>query len=431
MKTKYDVIVAGGGFTGVAAAIAAARGGCEVLLLEESNSLGGSATRGLVNPFMPYFTPIHPKEGETRKYLSRGIFEEITHRVAQLTKEVHGEDAKYTTQPYNTFSEEYLKVVLNRMVTEAGVKVLFHTSVIGANADNGKLSSIIIYNASGVTTLEAESFIDCTGDADLATQAGFPFHLGRDSDHLCQPMTLCFRVGDVDIPRFNAFRPQMQALYKEWQAAGKIKNIRENVLVFSTISDTVLHFNTTRVVKLNPTDAEDISKAEMLAREQVWEMFIFLREAVQGCENCQLLSTAMQIGVRESRMIEGEYTLTKDDLLECRKFEDGIATCNYDIDIHNPEGTGTSHYYFAPHTYYNIPYRCLIPKGAVNLLVAGRCISSDHDAQASYRIMPTVCNLGEAAGEAAALAHELGCSTRDVPTNELRARLVANGAVVD
>ena len=431
MKNTYDVIVAGGGFTGVAAALAAARGGSDVLLLEETNALGGAACRALVTPFMPHFTPIHPKNGQAQKMLSAGIFAEICQHLQEMTVKTHGEHNRAARIPMWEFSEEYLKVLLNRMVTEAGVKVLFHTSVISAQEKDGEIESITVFSGSVTETLFAKTYIDCTGDADLAVLAGFPYQLGRDGDHLCQPMTLCFRLGDVDIPKFNASREHMQKAYKEWQAAGKLRNIRENVLVFHTISDTVLHFNTTRVVKYNPTDPEDVSRAEMEAREQVWEMFLFFRECVDGCQNATLLSTAMQIGVRESRMIKGEYKLTKDDLLACRKFEDGIAACNYEIDIHNPEGSGTSHYFFPDGDYYTIPYRSLIPKDAKNLLVAGRCISSDHEAQASYRIMPVVCTLGEAAGEAAALAKDSGCFARDVSTDVLRQRLRQKGAVVD
>lgn len=429
---QHEVIVAGGGFTGVAAAIAATRQGLSVLLLEETNALGGAASRCLVNPFMPYWTPIYPKEGEQRKTLSDGIFTQICKNLIALTKSIHGENAKYTTLPMNTFSEEYLKIVLNRMLSEAKVDTLFHTSVVAVKQEDGKVTSLTVSNADGLTELQADCFIDCTGDADVAHLAGFPCHLGRESDHLCQPMTLCFRVGDVDRDKFNGdARRLMQKLYKERKADGRIKNVREDVLLFSTISDSVIHFNTTRVVKMNPTSAEDVTKAEIEAREQVLEMFLFLRECVPGFENAHLLSTAMHIGVRESRMIDGEYTITQEDLLACRRFEDGIAACNYDIDIHNPEGSGTSHYYFPPHEYYTIPYRALIPKNAKNLLVAGRCISSTHEAQASYRIMPVVCTLGEAAGVAAGVAVKSGCSVMDADVSKIRAILRENGAVVD
>ena len=145
-------------------------------------------------------------------------------------------------------------------------------------------------------------------------------------------------------------------------------------------------------------------------------------------ENSFLMSTAQEIGVRESRMIVGEYVLIEQDCRNFTKFEDGVAACNYDIDIHNPEGTGTSHYYFGPGEYYNIPYRCLIPKGAENMLVAGRCISSDHGAQASYRIMPTVTTLGEAAGAAISIAKRAGVTTREVDVKLLQETLKKKGA---
>lgn len=428
---KFDVIVAGGGFAGVAAAIAAAREDARVLLIESSNCLGGAAATCLVNPFMPFYTP-HNKRDPDSQMLSAGIFDEICDRLVEITKELDGEDAPYAKKPLSTFNEEYLKIVLNRMVTEAGVELLYHTNVVGAKRDGDKVASVIVSNVSGLYEIGADYFIDCTGNADLSVLAGYSAHLGRESDHLCQPMTLCFRVGDVDIETFNRNKATMQEKYKELQAAGEIKNIRENVLFFHTTSNRVLHFNTTRIVKRNPVDADDVTAAEIEVREQVYEMFRFLKKYVPGCRNARLLSTAMNIGVRESRMIDGEYVLTQEDLVGCRHFEDGIAACNYDIDIHNPEGSGTSHYYFAPHTYYTIPYRCLIPKGSVNLLTAGRCISSTHEAQASYRIMPVVCTLGEAAGVAVAQAKKAGnCCVRDLDVEGLRVALRSKGAVVD
>jgi hypothetical protein len=203
------------------------------------------------------------------------------------------------------------------------------------------------------------------------------------------------------------------------------------VLIFRTLVDDILHFNTTRVVKLDPTNAEDVTRAEIIAREQVFEMYNFLRENFEEFAESTLISTGMQIGVRESRMIDGEYTLTKEDLLSCARFEDSIAVCNYDIDIHSPDGSGTSHYYFPKGEYYTIPYRCLIPKNAENLLVAGRCVSATHDAQASLRIMPTCATLGEAAGVAAVLSLLNNARVRDVDIANLKEILKTNGAKVD
>ena len=220
----------------------------------------------------------------------------------------------------------------------------------------------------------------------------------------------------------------MNRLYDEFKESGKIKNPREDILAFVVPIDGIIHFNTTRIVKKCPTNAEDITMAEIEAREQAFELFEFLKENFDVFKNAQMLMTASEVGVRESRMIEGDYILTQEDLVSCRKFDDSIAVGNYDIDIHNPEGSGTSHYFFKPGEYYTIPYRCLIPKNTENLLVAGRCISSTHEAQASYRIMPICCTLGQAAGTAAAVAKESMCSVRDIDVSKVQNILKENGA---
>jgi hypothetical protein len=244
-------------------------------------------------------------------------------------------------------------------------------------------------------------------------------------------MTTCFRVANVDVPRFMEEKPRLQELYKEKQKNGEITNPRENILVFKYVVDGVLHFNTTRVIKLNPTDPFDVTRAEIIAREQVFEMMKFLRENTESFRNAELVNVASDIGVRESRMINGEYVLTGKDLVDCKVFDDSIALGNYDIDIHNPSGAGTSHYYFPEGQYYTIPYRSLIPKGISNMLVAGRCISCDHEAQASIRIMPIVCTLGEAAGVAVSVAKQQDTfDMTQVNVSELQKRLIENGAVI-
>ena len=239
MKEKYDVIVCGGGFAGCAAAIAAARGGASVLLIEKSGFLSGAAGNCNINPFMPFSTKINGKSVN----LSAGIFEEITAELARLNG--------FRNKDGAIFSNELLKLVLDRMMIKSGADVLFHT-----------------------------------------------------------------------------------------------------------------------------------------------------------------------------------YIATADDIKACTKFGDGIAACNYDIDIHDPTGGGTSHYYFKEGTYYTIPYRCLLPQGTDNLLVAGRCISGTHEAQASFRIMPVCCTLGEAAGTAAAIAKEDNCRVDEVDINKLKNTLKKNGAFI-
>lgn len=241
-------------------------------------------------------------------------------------------------------------------------------------------------------------------------------------------MTLCFRLANVDMDKFRRNREKINPLYQQLQAEGKIRNPRENVLIFFHPVKNMLHFNTTRVVKLNPTDPFHLTRAEMEAREQMFEMFAFLKENIEGFENADIAFSAPQIGVRESRMIDGEHLLTEEELKDCTKFDDAIAAGNYDIDIHNPEGAGTSHYYFGDGEYYTIPYRSLLPKNADNLLVAGRCISSTHEAQASYRIMPIVTTLGQAAGVAAAVSLKQNVLPKEADIREIQRILRENGA---
>jgi hypothetical protein len=277
--------------------------------------------------------------------------------------------------------------------------------------------------------ITARIYIDCTGDGDLAALAGCKFDMGDENGN-CQPMTLCFRLGNVDVESFFASRERLKIAHQQSLEAGELINPRENILVFKTPIKNVLHFNTTRVVRKNPTSPEEVTEAEVLARQQVYEIYEFMKKHADGLEDSFLMMTAAEIGVRESRMIVGDYVLTEQDCRSCARFDDAIAACNYDIDIHNPEGTGTSHYYFPAGEYYTIPYRSLIPKAAENLLVAGRCISSDHGAQASYRIMPVVCCIGEAAGEAIALAVKNRCSVRKIDVKELQDALKKNGAFI-
>lgn len=419
MKNKYDLIVAGGGFAGVAAAIEASRKGLRVLLIEKYNCLGGAAANCLVMPFMKYFTK-NPQTGETIM-LAGDLFLEIINEMRKIGG-IH-ENGKI-------FDEEILKLVLNRMCAQCGVCILFNTTVINVTKQDCRIVSVTAWGKSKKLELYADYFVDATGDAELSVLAGCGYRVGRAEDGLCQPMTLCFRVGNIDMLRFRESRAMINPLYKQFRQQGRIKNPREDVLLFHTMHDGVIHFNTTRVVKHDPTDPADVTKAELLAREQVFEVHSFLKENIPGFENSYVLSTALQIGIRESRMVEGEYVLTQEDLKSLARFEDAIAVANYDIDIHNPEGTGTSHYYFEDGTWYQIPYRCLLPKGCENLLVAGRCISSTHEAQASYRIMPFCAELGQAAGAAVSVAVKNNTTLRGVDIRELQSILRNEGFVL-
>lgn len=418
MKQHYDLVVAGGGLTGVAAAVAAKRHGVrDVLLIERYGFLGGMATAGLVNPFMTYFKSKSPYTEENQ--LIFGIFQEILDELDKLG------GLKYKA----VFDAEIMKLVLNRMIQKAGVDVLLHTFVEAVNKDSeSTVDSIRVANKSGVYNIEGSMFIDCTGDADIAYMAGVPCKKGRDEDGFAQPMTMCFRVAGVDRSKMP-HRDEINRLYREAVSRGEIHNPREDVLFFDTMQPDVIHFNTTRIVMKDATDAEQLTQAELEVREQCWEMFYFLKKYVPGFENSYFQVSAPQIGVRESRRIVGKYVLTGEDVLSARKFDDSICYFAYNIDIHNPSGTGTVLKSLDEGEYYGIPYRCLLPLNIENLLVAGRPISSTHEAHSSLRVMPACTAMGQAAGTAAAIAIKAGIQPSDVDVQALREQLMADGAI--
>ncbi len=409
----YDLIVAGGGLSGVAAAVSAAREGLAVLLIERAGCLGGAMSNCQVYPFMK-----NSLKDPERTPLSCGIFVEMIER-----------GKAYDPSSTDTrFKPEYFKLLLDDMVTEAGVEVLFHSSVCGLQTEGRRLLCVEIATACEKLVAKADFFIDATGDGNLFTLAGCAFQLGRESDGFCQPMTTCFRLSGVDIALFRKDIARLNELYQEARKEGRIQNPREDILWFDGIGEGVLHFNTTRIIKHDPTNIFDLSHAEMQARRQIYEMVNFLKAHSEAFAHSTLVAIASDIGVRESRKLRGMHVLTAEELKELTPFEDSIALGSYDIDIHNPTGSGTSHYYFKPGEYYRIPYRVLLPREYDNLLVAGRCVSVTHEAQASIRIMPICACLGEAAGTAAAIAHHTNTNAHTLDIKNLQEKLAAHGA---
>jgi hypothetical protein len=425
LAAQADVAVLGGGPAGLCAAVAAAQEGADVVLIERYGFLGGMATAGLVNPFMAFQTASLGADAlnapQDLKLVNGGLLQVIIQRLA----EAGGYEARE-----QAFDPETFKHVAQETVLEAGVRLRLHTSLIGALAEEGRVRLAGLASKSGLEAVAAEVFIDATGDADLAAWAGAEYEQGRPEDGLCQPMTLNFRVGGVDPDRIPS-RDEINARYVAAKERGEIANPRENVLWFYTTRRGELHFNTTRVVGKQATEAGDLTAAEIEARRQVQQMVAFLRREIPGFGGAYLLATATQIGMRESRRVMGDYLLTAEDVLTARDFSDGVARGCYPVDIHNPAGTGTVIQPVPPGRSYAIPYRCLTPAGFENLLVAGRPISADHAAHSSLRVMPIAMNLGEAAGVAAAQALPHRGHTRAVDVAVLRRRLRERGAVVD
>jgi hypothetical protein len=381
-----------------------------VLLVERYGFLGGMATTALVQPYMKY------NAGDT--IIIRGLFEEFLDILRE--KGAILDDRKH-------FDAEPMKWLLDRFVLDSGADILLHTRAIGVLKKDSTIKAVRVFHKGGIEDLSADIFIDSTGDGDIAAWAGARIEIGRDQDHACQPMTTSFRMAHVDVSRIPD-STEINRLYDEAKVRGEVKNPRENVLQFKSVHPDVIHFNTTRVVGKTSLDGWSMTEAEIEGRRQVDDMVRFLKKYIAGFEKAYLMKMGPEIGVRESRRVMGRYVLTAEDVLEAHHFDDGIACASYDIDIHNPAGTGTVIKRLKEGTYYHIPYRCLLPLGVENLIVASRCISSTHEAHSSLRVMPIVWALGQAGGTAAALCIKDKITPGVVDPARLRNMLTDQGA---
>jgi len=438
-----DVLVVGGGNAGCAAALAAARAGARTMLVERYGFLGGTATAAMVGPWMTFHS------GPER--IVGGIAQEIVERLIALGGSPgHVPDASDYVPTVTPFDPEIHKALLFDLMRESGVRLLLHALVVDAlRDDSGAVSGARFATVGGPREIRARVTIDATADAFVAAAAGCELQQGDERGRV-QPASLMFRLSHVDLAALAAYvraRPEqlrsslpaaertpaaltaVAGLYELWaqaQAEG-IDVPRELVSFFATPYPDEVTVNMTRVTDIDPLDPDDLTRAEIEARAQAMRLVAFFRARVPGFENARIAATATQIGVRESRRIAGVYTLTRDDIVAGRTFDDAVARSAYPIDIHNPSGSGTTTHRLPPGTSYEIPYRCLVPRAVDGLLVAGRCISTTHEALASTRLTPTVMTLGQAAGTAAALALESGVAPRAVAARALRERLIAAG----
>ncbi|MCF6159109.1 MAG: FAD-dependent oxidoreductase [wastewater metagenome] len=440
-----DVLVVGGGPSGLGAALGAAAAGAKVILAERYGFLGGHATAGLVMPFASFYTrcPAQQQAGSTTLFptdqgpgepVVNGVFITLINRLINAGGAVPPSlDTGYTVP----FDPEIFKLVATDLLDEAGVHILFHalaSDVINNQGERG----VVFETKSGPVVIHARVIIDCTGDGDVAVRAGSQYEIGRFQDGLVQPMTLMFRIVKFEREAFKAYvrehPDQWYGIHGLWDliskatAAGDLELPREDILFFGTPHEHEVMVNSSRVTKVFGTDVWDLTYAEWESHRQIRQIAAFLRHYVPGFENTYIAQSGVNVGVRETRRILGDYQLTEDDVLQARKFKDVIAQCTYPIDIHNPKGKGTEFRYLPPGGAYNIPLRCLLPKGVEGIIVAGRCISGTHGAHSSYRVMPTAMATGQAAGACAALASLRGITPRTVPASDVQEELLRQGA---
>lgn len=418
----FDVIVCGAGPAGMTAAVAAARNGAKTLLIERYGFVGGMSTSALV-------TPISEFRINGKQHIAGIPLELLTEAASLGGADVGVESGNY---PVN---DEVLKLAAQRLLLDSGVTLLYHSWLADCIVDGDRVTHVIVQNKAGRVAYAARAFVDCTGDADLVRAAGLPTTKGD----VLQPATLWFQLGGVDTEA-------LQPLFAD--AIGGVLPVSE------VIRDRLLELNgrgeipifggpwiseifRDGVVSLNvlrePTDASDpewFTRTECSLRENMHLMIEVLRENFEPFAHCWLMKSGIQTGVRETYHIVGEYRLTKEDVVTPKAFPDTIAKGGHVIDIHETDSNDQQEF-IVPKQEYNIPFRALVPRGSVNVVTAGRCLSADGPGFGSVRTMATCMAMGQGAGTAAAMHAEFGHAMTDMDYEELRARLAAQGAVVD
>jgi len=404
---KADVLVFGGGPAGVSAALAAARLGSSVVLVESHGFCGGMATAAGLSVFINY------RAGTTD--LSAPIYREIVGRLDLI-------GAHYRTDDLHCdiFEPEALKIVLDRMLEEAGVRTFYHVLPDRITQSENGSWEVVCRGKNCQLTVVARCLIDATGDADASRLAGVETTFGRSRDGRTQPMTMVVRLGGFDPVGYHAAGGQLLEGRYVFEGSARSAEIaeakrlglwdipRDDIAMFwsQPWDPTAVTINGTRIHG-NAADLAGFSDAEAQGRKQAWQLLEFMRRFIPGFSRAFIVATGPQIGVRETRRIVGRATLTESDVLGRVMPEDTICECAYPIDIHDPDGASDT-FDLDQSTRYGISYKCLQPKNVEWFLAAGRCISASHEAAGSFRVMPTCSSLGQAAGTSAALAVKAG-----------------------
>lgn len=439
VREQVDVLVVGGGPAGLGAAVSAARGGARVLLLERRAFLGGNITSAYVETCNWFLNGT--------RFSVAGLYKEIE----DAYKAEYGRSHEIREHAPFRFSGDYLKIFLDEFIAKEKIKVWFYSFVNDVVLESNRIKAVIVQTKQGPVAVTAKAVVDATGDGDVAFAAGIPFKQGRDKDGYCQPGTLNFRLAGIDPTRFSRGpkeKDAFKAIDKEFQRkydAGELKldcKRRELIMGRLTKGGQIGSINYPCSYMIDPTDVLDLTKGEMECRQYIKQIVAYMRENLPGFENIEVSAIAPELGFRDSRRIEGKYTLTMEDIEADRSFEDTICVFPRMYDMLAPdgnmkgdgalEGLGYDGHILVlldpnERRTYNIPYRTLIPARLDNLLIAGRCISSTHVAESTIRAIYACMITGQAAGTAASLSIHDGCTPEKVNIRKLQDSLVAQG----
>jgi len=425
-----DVVVVGSGSAGATAAIAAARTGASVLVIEKLPFLGGNST-AVLDTFYGFYTP-----GTRAVKVVGGIADDVVAGLRALGPVVERPNS-YGAGTGVTYHPEHLKVVWERLVSDAGATVLLHAFLQQATVVDGRVTEVLVATKAGLARIAGSVFIDASGDADLCYHAGFGFEQAGETSP-AQTLTTTFKVVNVDMDRRRSVtRAGLERLMEEAAVSGYDLPRREgsdHITPVEGMTATVM----TRVESvrregdrvINATDPWLLTGAEIAGRRQALEYVRFLVDLVPGYEHASLATLSTQIGVRETRRVYGDARLDRDDVMGARRFPDEIGLCGAPIEDHHA-GADTKWGYLPDGEVVGIPYATLLVRDAANVLVAGRCFSATHDAHASVRSMAQCMAMGQAAGTAAGMAAADRVMPRHVDVARLRDRLVRDGAILD
>ncbi|MBO5019926.1 MAG: FAD-dependent oxidoreductase [Clostridia bacterium] len=409
-----DVLVCGAGPAGIGAALRAARMGAKVMIAEMTGCLGGIATAGMMSHW----------GGRS----SSKIMLEIWERTRKMDLGYSWIDENKSGN--NSIAHDILMIALEEMMKEANVQILYHSIVSKAVMDGERIVGVVVNNKSGECYIKAKCVIDSTGDGDVAASAGVPYFKGREEDQKMQPATIMFKIGGVDYKNAvfpESFETTVETEKGELQALAKkiLPFPAGHVLLYRQPEPDTVCVNMTNTIGIDGTNADSVTDGIMTCRSQIMPIIKFLREYVPGYENCWLMSTASLIGVRETRHFEGIESLSAEDILEAKVYDNWVVRRAYfNFDVHNLTGasldkTGVQHKW-TQNNDYTIPYGCLLPRNVEGLLLSGRNISGSHLAHSNFRIMSVCIALGEAAGAAAALSVKQGKKLRDIDVKEIQ-----------
>lgn len=430
VRGEYDVVVVGGGPAGVAASIAAAREGAHTLLIERYGFLGGMGTAGMVGSFCGFYTT-----GPEKKMIVQGIagsmLERLKERGGVSEKGISKVDPRIAALRFNP---DALKVVAEQLTAEAGVEMLFHTLVADViwEIKGSRLSGVIVENKWGRSALMAKMIVDASGDGDVAWRAGVPYEYG-DGKGGAQALTTIFRLINVDQEQMRELTmPRVKEILGKAKETGRYSFYRVDGILNPALPAGMVTVNISSIPDLCGIDPRDLTRAEIEGRRQAYEYVRAFRDALPGFERAEIAALAPQVGIRETRRILGEYILTEEDVLKGKKPHDGIALGAWPVEIHDPVTRGVKWGFLeGEDDYYSIPLGCMIAQKTENLLVAGRCISATHVAQASTRVIAQSFALGEAAGTVAARAIGSKGNVREIPVADVQKSLREHGAALE